>query len=108
VGAQQRYLLPHHQEKDKNKSNTATKESEEELNKRTIFIGNLLPTTTRKTLTKLFKPYGKIQTTRLRSQATTTITHGKTQITAKTKIKSKKRRKLNKKSKLKTQEIHKK
>lgn len=60
-------------EKDKNKSNTATKESEEELNKRTIFVGNLPPTTTRKTLTKLFKPCGKIQTTRLRSQATTTI-----------------------------------
>merc|ERR1711862_638058 len=53
-------------------SNTKGKESSNnhEKEKRTIFVGNLpLNTTTRKTLRKLFQHCGKIESTRIRSQA---------------------------------------
>ena len=50
----------------------AQEEDEEDTDKngdRTIFVGNLPPSTTRKSLVTMFKPCGKVESTRLRSIA---------------------------------------
>ena len=50
----------------------AQEEDEEDTDKngdRTIFVGNLPPSTTRKSLATMFKPCGKVESTRLRSIA---------------------------------------
>mmetsp|Transcript_19268 Transcript_19268/g.28064 ORF Transcript_19268/g.28064 Transcript_19268/m.28064 type:complete len:422 (-) Transcript_19268:107-1372(-) len=56
---------------EQDKENTDTKEEEEAVDEedRTIFVGNLPPNTTRKSLSSIFKSCGKIQSCRLRSVA---------------------------------------
>lgn len=48
-------------------------EDSEEKNERSIFVGNLPVSTTRKDLTKLFSKIGKVESARLRSAATTGV-----------------------------------
>jgi nucleolar protein 12 len=61
-------------DKEDQKNHEADNDDEEEVNQRTVFVGNLPFSTTRKALAKLFADCGAIQSTRIRNVATTTIT----------------------------------
>ena len=64
---EERDATPNKEEDGRNKK---SKEELDEEEARTIFVGNLPPSTTRRSLASIFKHCGKVSSTRLRSMAT--------------------------------------
>lgn len=62
-------VVPEKNDSTDAQENLTTDEHDEEVNRRTIFVGNLPLSTTRKTLAKLFADCGKIISTRIRNVA---------------------------------------
>lgn len=57
------------EDEDPSSARTPEEEAKNDANERTIFVGNLPLTTTRKSLASLFKSCGKVESSRLRSVA---------------------------------------